>query len=241
MKVIMIVTAAGIGKRMGGDTKKQYLHIGGRPILFHTLNNISNSKMIDEIILVLSDETDIFYVKKYIIEKYNIDKITGFVLGGKERQDSVFNALEFIKKRENDLSNLIVSIHDGVRPFISDEIISNSINSLLNTSIIGSVVGVRVKDTIREINVNSLGETLNRDKLISIQTPQTFGFNTIYRAHIKAKESNFVSTDDAALVKQFSEKDNGSIITLVEGNYFNIKITTKEDLIFAEAILKIKP
>ena len=245
MKTIMIVTAAGIGKRMCGDTKKQYLHICGKPILYYTLNNISKSEIIDEIVLVLSDETDISFVKNEIIYKYGIKKITGYVLGGKERQDSVFNALKFIKDKEEKTDNfedLVISIHDGVRPFVSDEIIINSINSLNeNKSIIGSVVGVNVKDTIREIHrssekINSLEKTLDRDKLISIQTPQTFRFNTIYNAHLKAQNDIFYSTDDAALVKKYYKNKN-DIISLVEGNYFNIKITTKEDLIFAEAIL----
>ncbi len=246
MKTIMIVTAAGIGKRMGGNTKKQYLEIAGKPILYHTLNNISKSETIDEIILVLSDDGDISYVKKDIIEKYKITKVTGFVLGGKERQNSVFNALKFILESNEDTGKLIISIHDGVRPFISEKIILNSVNSLSddNSSVIlGSVVGVKVKDTIREIdrseNINSLEKTLNRDNLISIQTPQTFRFKTIYDAHLNANKNHFISTDDAALVIKYSEdKANTGKITLVEGDYFNIKITTKEDLIFAEAILR---
>ena len=244
MKTIMIITAAGIGKRMGSNTKKQYLNIGNKPILYYTLRNISHSIIIDEIVLVLSDNTDIEYVKKEIIEKYNIEKVTEFVLGGKERQDSVFNALELIKNKETDnLDDVIISIHDGVRPFVSENVIINSIHSISKKSVIGSVVGVNVKDTIREIDrsneLNSLEKTLDRDNLISIQTPQTFKFNTIYDAHSDAKRNNFLSTDDAALVKKYSKNKN-SIITLVEGDYFNIKITTKEDLTFAEAILVSK-
>ena len=225
-KITAIITAAGSGKRMGTDQKKQYLKLQNKPILYYTLKNFSECPAIDEIVLVLPQE-DIEYVKNEIIAKYKITKITTYVAGGKERQDSINNALNVLPCDKGD----IVVIHDGVRPFITDEIITESIEAARKHG--GAVAGVMVKDTIKELDSGVYSKTLQRDRLVAVQTPQTFQAGLIKEAYRNADKEGFYSTDDAALVEKYS----ATAVVFIEGSYFNIKITTPEDIIFAEAIL----
>ena len=227
-KTTAIITAAGTGKRMDSAIKKQYLELFGKPILTHTIEKFEKIDKIDDIILVCPKE-DIEFVKVEIIEKYNFTKIISVIAGGKERQHSVFNALQSTKCRYDD----IVLIHDGVRPFVSEDSILNSIENAIEFG--AAVVGVRPKNTIKTLRSGSINETLNRDELFSVQTPQVFQFDIIKNCYEKAFEDKFFSTDDSALVEKYADHIQ---VTPVEGDYFNIKITTEEDLIFAKAILE---
>lgn len=225
-KITAIITAAGSGKRMGTDQKKQYLKLQNKPILYYTLKRFSECPAINEIVLVLPQE-DFEYVKSEIIAKYGITKIAAYVAGGKERQDSINNALNILPCDKSD----IVVIHDGVRPFITDKIITESIEAARKYG--GAVAGVKVKDTIKELDSGVYSKTLQRDRLVAVQTPQTFQAELIKEAYRNADKDSFYSTDDAALVEKYSVTG----IVFIEGSYFNIKITTPEDIVFAEAIL----
>ena len=236
MNVFAIITAGGSGIRMSAGVRKQYIEIGNRPILAHTLNKFCVTSEINGIILTVPEE-DIETVKKIIVDKYKLSKISNILPGGAERQDSVYIALRNMKAENDD----IVLIHDGVRPFISRETIINCVRSLENSD--GSVVGIRPVDTVKTTSSNAIIDTLKREKLISVQTPQTFRYGMILKCHELAASEGFYVTDDSALAEKYGERILGRkpFIRIVEGNSFNIKITNQNDLILASALLKHLP
>lgn len=218
-----IVLAGGRGKRMNYHKSKQFIEIKGKPVLVYTLEKFIYNKSIDEVILVLpEDEVD--YCKKEVLQKYSL-KVDRIVIGGKERQDSVFNALEAMEKAN------IVLIHDGARPFISEKIIEEGIKY---ANIYGAAApGVTPKDTIKIKNEDNISvDTPDRNTLVAIQTPQCFKYDEIYQCHRKIKEENAIVTDDTSVVERYGHK-----VYLYEGDYTNIKITTPEDLILAERLI----
>lgn len=229
-KVTVVITAAGSGKRMNSGTKKQYLELQNKPILAYTIEVFEQIDHIDDIVLVCPKE-DIEFVKNDIVSKFGFNKIILVTAGGKERQNSVLNALNKIKCRYDD----IVLIHDGVRPFVSETSILNSIDAAVEFG--AAIVGVRPKNTAKILRNGSVYKTLNREELFSVQTPQAFQYDIINNCYKKAFAENFYSTDDSALVEKYADHIH---IVPVEGNYYNIKITTEEDLVFANAILKNK-
>ena len=218
-----IILAGGKGKRMGANVSKQYIEIDGKPILYYTLKRFSNCKDIDRIILVLpKDEID--YCKEEVLDKYSL-KVDLIVEGGKERQDSVNNALEQI------IDDEIVLIHDGARPFVSQRIINEGIKYARLYG--ASAPGVMPKDTIKiKSDENFSLSTPDRNTLVAIQTPQVFKFNIIKDCHRKVKEENLKVTDDTMVVELYGNK-----VYLYEGDYTNIKVTTPEDLILAEKLI----
>lgn len=223
-KTSVIIPAAGSGKRMGGNTSKQYLTIGDKPIITETLAVFNDSPYIDEIILV-SPAGDMPLMEK-MLKKYDLAKVSKIVKGGKERQDSISNGLGAL-----DQSSSIVLVHDGVRPFISDEIIKELIDTVNKYG--AAIVAVPVKDTVKKVLGASIVETMPREDLWLAQTPQAFRFEIIKAAYENAREKGIKGTDDASLVQAM-----GSDVKIVMGSYENIKITTPEDLVFAEAIKK---
>lgn len=218
-----IVLAGGRGKRMNYHKSKQFIEIKGKPVLVYTLEKFIYNKSIDEVILVLpEDEVD--YCKKEVLQRYSL-KVDRIVIGGKERQDSVFNALEAMEKTD------IVLIHDGARPFISEKIIEEGIKY---ANIYGAAApGVTPKDTIKVKNEDNISvDTPDRNTLVAVQTPQCFKYDEIYQCHRKIKEENAIVTDDTSVVEKYGHK-----VYLYEGDYTNIKITTPEDLILAERLI----
>jgi len=227
MQNIAIITAAGSGKRLGGSTKKQYLELGGKPLLYYTIRQFEAHPAIESIVLV-APQDDLEYVRQEIVEQFGFHKIIKIIAGGQERQDSIFNALQSLADYPAETRLLI---HDGVRPFITSDVLDAVIEKLKQS--ISTVVGVRVKDTIKEIDSDIYTQTLDRSRLIAVQTPQAFTLGLLAACYNLAQKENFYSTDDAALVEKYGLQS----VHLTAGSYFNIKITTAEDLIFAEAIL----
>jgi 2-C-methyl-D-erythritol 4-phosphate cytidylyltransferase len=226
VKTVALIVAGGSGKRMGHDRSKQYLMLGGVPIIVHTLRTFMEASSIDDIVLVVP-ERDIDYVKLSIIEQYGISKVTHMIAGGRKRQDSVRNGLEAMS---NDCH--VVVIHDGVRPFVSEELINTSVMKAIEDGAV--TVGVPVKDTVKSVTGDGIiKETLDRQELWLTQTPQTFTREIIQQAYRRAYEDNFYGTDEASLVERMNIK-----VTMVNGSYENIKITTAEDLAIGEYILK---
>ena len=218
-----IVLAGGRGKRMNYHKSKQFIEIKGKPVLVYTLEKFIYNKSIDEVILVLpEDEVD--YCKKEVLQRYSL-KVDRIVIGGKERQDSVFNALEAMETAD------IVLIHDGARPFINEKIIEEGIKY---ANIYGAAApGVTPKDTIKVKNEDNISvDTPDRNTLVAVQTPQCFKYDEIYQCHRKIKEENAIVTDDTSVVERYGHK-----VYLYEGDYTNIKITTPEDLILAERLI----
>lgn len=225
-KVTALIPAAGMGRRMGNAVAKQFLPLGDKPMLAHTLLAFQRASGIDEIIPVLSEE-DMESCLRDVIELYHITKVKTLVVGGRERHDSVANGL---KKLEKDAS--IVLVHDGVRPFVTQEMIQESIELAKKGECVA--VGVPLKDTIKEVDDKRIvRNTLERSRLWAIQTPQTFPVKILKRAYEESYRNKTFGTDDATLVER-----TGGKVRVIMGSYENIKITTPEDLLLAEEILK---
>lgn len=224
-----IVLAGGNGSRMHSEIKKQYMLIGGKPVLFYSLDTFQKSSIIDEIILVCGSE-EVNRCKKEIVEKYGFTKVKKVVAGGKERHDSVWEGLKAVGSCD------YVMIHDGARPFIDQNMLERIWEELLKVR--ACTVGMPVKDTIKLSDIKGFVEqTLPRERLWMIQTPQAFEYSLICQAHKRLAEGKMQGlkvTDDAMLVESMENLP----VKLVEGSYENIKITTPEDLVLAEAIQK---
>ena len=220
-----IILAGGKGKRMRSAISKQFIDIKGKPIIYYTLKKFSENKKIDNIIVVLPED-EVKYFKENILKKYEL-RINKIVIGGKERQDSVYNSLKSLKNSSTD----IVLIHDGARPFISERIINEGIKF---AEIYGAAApGVMPKDTIKVKNEKNFSiDTPNRANLVSIQTPQVFKFDEILECHEKIRYNGEKVTDDTMVVEKY-----GYSVYLYDGEYTNIKVTTPEDLILAERLI----
>lgn len=220
-----VIVAAGKGKRMGTEISKQFLPLCGKEILAHTVEAFEKAENIRDIVLVTGEES-LQDVKDMTLE-YGWKKVTAIIAGGKERQDSVWNGLQAVSEDTD-----IVLIHDGVRPFVTEEILDLSIETALEMG--GCVAGVPAKDTIKVCDSENIAVTTpDRSTLWQIQTPQTFRKSLIMRAYEQARKDGFMGTDDASLAEY-----SGSPVKVIMGSYRNIKITTKEDLIIGEAFLK---
>ena len=230
-KTVAIVLAAGQGKRMHSDVQKQYILINDRPVIFYALEKFQKS-FIDEIILVVGKgEKD--YCNREIVKKYNFTKVKNIVEGGSERYHSVANGLRVIE------GNGYVFIHDGARPFISEDILRRAYDAVKEFN--ACVVGMPVKDTIKVVDENRFAsQTPNREALWQVQTPQVFTINLAKEAYEKLfeneeelKKRGIQITDDAMVVETLMNKP----VKLVEGSYENIKITTPEDLKIAYSLV----
>ncbi|MCX7921090.1 MAG: 2-C-methyl-D-erythritol 4-phosphate cytidylyltransferase [Clostridia bacterium] len=220
-----VIVAAGRGTRMNMDINKQYIEVVGKPVLARTLQVFQDCDLIDEVVLVVNSH-DIVYCKQSVVDAYGFTKVKALVAGGSERQYSVYNGLSEVSSGCD-----VVLIHDGARPFVKEKSLSDSINAAREYG--ASCVAVPVKDTIKTGDKEGfVGETLDRSILWAIQTPQTFRYDLVMEAHRKAMEDGFLGTDDAVLVERI-----GYRMKLVMGSYDNIKITTQEDLVIAEAIV----
>lgn len=216
-KVTAIVLSAGMGKRMGTDKPKQYLEINEKPILYYTIKAFEESK-VDDIVIVCG-EKDIEYCTKEIVQYFNFNKVKKVVAGGKERYNSVYNALEEI----NDCDYVL--IHDGARPCIKPELINLMIDRVITDK--ACIMAVPVKDTIKIVDTGVIIDSPDRRTLWQAQTPQAFEFDGIreaYRSAIKKEEKQI--TDDAKVWSLCMDVP----VKIVEGEYENIKVTTKSDL-----------
>lgn len=221
----VVIVSAGKGSRMKADINKQFLKIGDKEVIAHTIDKFYNNKNIGEIIIVVREDEKEFF-QENIINKYGYKNIK-IAFGGKERQDSVYNGL-----KEADEKCEIVLIHDGARPFVTNEIIDKSIEGAKEYK--STIVGVPVKDTIKIVDENKdVCDTPNRSRLWAIQTPQVFDYSLIVKAHEKAKNNKYYGTDDSMLMEYL-----GYDVKVIEGSYDNIKITTPEDLKIAQEILR---
>ena len=222
-----IVLAAGQGKRMYSKIQKQFLEIGGKPILYYSMECFQKSPLIQDIILVTGEDM-ISYCQSEIVEKYGFTKVCKVTAGGKERYDSVYAGLLCCQDTD------YVYIHDGARPFVTEEMIQRGYEAVKRTN--ACVMGMPSKDTVKLADPSGyIKETPDRKIVWNIQTPQIFSYDLIRGAYesIRKKDMSNV-TDDAMVVEQ----ETGTKILLVEGSYQNIKITTPEDLAVAEAFLR---
>lgn len=220
-----VIVAAGKGRRMGTEISKQFLPLCGKEILAHTVEKFEKAACIRDIILVTGG--DALQDVRQMVQEYGWKKIISVTEGGKERQDSVFLGLQQVPQDTE-----IVLIHDGVRPFVTEEILERSIAAAKEIG--GCVAGVPAKDTIKVCDAEGFAiATPDRSTLRQIQTPQTFRRNEILAAYEKAKADGFLGTDDASVAEH-----SGFPVRVIMGSYSNIKITTKEDLLIGAAFLK---
>lgn len=225
-RITAIIAAAGSGKRMGGGIPKQYLSIGGIPILIKTIKAFEINAFIDHILVVTNAEY-VNFLKDELV-RFNIENID-VLAGGNQRQDSVYNGLKAMPQNTD-----YVIIHDGARPFVSPEIIADTLEAVLEKNAV--VAAVPLKDTItrqvlskkksfaREKSFAGL-EYFDRNSLFAVQTPQAFEKKLIMKAFKLAYKDGFYGTDEGMLVERL-----GHTVDIVHGEYANIKITTKEDL-----------
>ncbi len=226
MKCTALIPAAGQGKRMGAARSKPYLLLDEKPILLHTLLALEQCPLIDDVVLLV-EHGEIEHARASVVEAFGLAKVSAVRAGGPKRQDSVWEGLKTIAD-DCDL----VMVHDGVRPFVTQEILARAVQGAIDCG--ASVVGVPAKDTVKLVSAQKqVLETPDRAGVFLVQTPQTFRQAIVLEAYRQAMREGFYATDDAALVERL-----GVPITVVEGSYDNIKITTPEDLAIGEMIVK---
>jgi 2-C-methyl-D-erythritol 4-phosphate cytidylyltransferase len=223
----VVIAAAGTGSRMKSRINKQYMLLNSRPILSYSLDVFEKYEAVDEIVIVARPrETE--YCEKEIVKKFGYHKVKKVIPGGKQRQDSVWAGLLQLNQDTD-----YVAVHDGARPLLTSGLLDDLVKEAEEWG--AAIPGIYVKDTLKMVDRDGfVGNTLDRSSTVFIQTPQVFRFKEIYQAYAMALEEGFTSTDDAALFEKYIGR-----VKVVSGNYNNLKITTPEDLIIAEALLNM--
>ncbi|MBB5181758.1 2-C-methyl-D-erythritol 4-phosphate cytidylyltransferase [Planomicrobium koreense] len=223
MNYTVVLPAAGSGKRMKADKNKLLLELFGKPIFVYTLEVFQNDPACDAIWLAIKEE-ERGVIESYVA-KYGITKVKGYAQGGMERQDSVRACLEAIPPCG------VVLVHDAARPFIASRVIASLVEEAAHKG--AAIAAVPVKDTIKKAAGGIITETVDRNQLWMIQTPQAFTYELLLKAAQSANEAGFIGTDEAMLVERI-----GHPVHIVESTYENVKMTTPEDLIYGKAILE---
>ncbi|MBT2583612.1 2-C-methyl-D-erythritol 4-phosphate cytidylyltransferase [Planococcus sp. ISL-109] len=222
MNYTVVLPAAGSGKRMKANRNKLLLELSSKPIFIYTLEVFDRDPNCDGMWLaVKEDERQL--IEDYV-ERYSIKKVKGYATGGAERQDSVRAGLEMVEPCD------IVLVHDAARPFISPAVISELVQQASESG--AAIAGVPVKDTIKKVRDGLITETVDRQDLWMIQTPQAFRYELLLEAALLAQADAFLGTDEAMLVER-----TGHAVQIVESTYENVKMTTPDDLIYGKAIL----
>ena len=222
---VAIVPAAGRGLRMGGAVPKQFLAIGGLPLVVHSLRVLQAAASVDTIVLAVP-QSDIAYCQTEIVKEHGFSKVTKVVAGGPERQDSVRLALTAVGNEAD-----IVLVHDAVRPFLTVQMVQDVVKAARSAG--AAIVALPVRDTVKQVGAGHVIErTVDRKPLWLAQTPQAFRKDCLQEAHRKAQAEGVMATDDAFLVEWM-----GHPVTVVEGSGENIKVTRPEDMVIGEAIL----
>ena len=232
MKNAAVVLAGGSGKRMHADVPKQYMTLCGHPLLYYSLRAFEDS-FIDDIVLVTAAGEE-EHCRETIVERYGFDKVRAIVPGGKERYHSVIQGLKAVSTDAD-----YIFIHDGARPFITQEILERVLGDVQEKQ--ACVVGMPVKDTIKIADADGfVADTPKRASVWQVQTPQVFAANLIRRAYgeLEKEEADLLArgveiTDDAMIVELLTKQK----VFLAQGNYENIKITTPEDMKYAEWLM----
>ena len=222
MKYTVLLPAAGSGKRMGAGQNKLFLELRNIPILIHTLRVFDKDPSCDRIVLAVKKEEKVFIER--LIKEYCIRKVSDIVEGGEERQHSVYAALKAVSSKG------ILLVHDAARPFIHQVVIQQLVEVANTTG--AAVAAVRAKDTMKKVENGIIQETVDRESLWIIQTPQAFSYTILEKAERLAEAEHFLGTDEAMLVERLGER-----VHIVESTYDNVKMTTTEDLLYGEAIL----
>ena len=224
--VTAIIPAAGSGRRIGSSSHKQFMELGGKPVIIHTLERFQQSSAIDEIVVVFPPDN----VEEFssIITAYGFHKPIRFVAGGERRQDSVHQAFLSVNGKQTE----IVAIHDAVRPLVEVDLIQRVVERARLTG--AAIAAIQAVDTIKEVSSQDVVvATLNRSALRQVQTPQAFAYRIMREAFQRAYADGYYGTDDSSLVERI-----GIQVAVVPGSPLNIKITTPADVRYAELILR---
>ncbi|MCY8507629.1 2-C-methyl-D-erythritol 4-phosphate cytidylyltransferase [Bacillus atrophaeus] len=224
MNYDVVILAAGQGKRMKAGRNKLFIELKDAPVIIHTLRVFDSHRPCRKIILVINEHDHEDF--QGLLKQHSFDTAIEVVKGGNERQHSVYEGLKTIRQ-EN-----IVLVHDGARPFVKHKQIDKLIETAEQTG--AAILAVPVKDTIKRVQGSEVTETIERSSLWAVQTPQAFRLSLLMEAHREAERKGFLGTDDASLVEELE----GADVSVVEGDYTNIKLTTPDDLIAAEAIMR---
>lgn len=219
----VLIPAAGSGSRMGAGINKLFLELDDKPILMHTLDVFERDPACDG--MVISVKAEERSVIERMLERFSIMKVKVLVEGGAERQQSVAACISAHQ------TDGIVLVHDAARPFIRRDVIESLVATASEHG--AAIAGVAVKDTMKIVNDGIVKETVDRSKLWSIQTPQAFRYGILKEASDKAVADGFLGTDESMIVERI-----GIEVHIVESSYDNVKMTTKEDLLFGEILLK---
>lgn len=210
---------------MGGAVAKQFLALGGEPLVVHSLRVLQNSPVIDQIVLAVP-QVDLDYCLNDLAVRFGFSKITKVVAGGKERQDSVRHALEHVP-----VETEIVVVHDAVRPFLTERMVAEVVDAARRVG--GAIVALPMRDTVKQVGTeHRIERTVDRRPLWLAQTPQAFRRDRLLDVHRKAHAESVHATDDAFLFEWA-----GHHVVVVEGSGENIKVTRPEDMVIGEAIL----
>ena len=223
MSVCAVVPAGGTGTRMGGIVPKQFLELDGKPILYYTLKTLQDCGIISELILVVPEKEYDNACTDWLGKPEIVTKV---VVGGEKRQDSVYNGFCELSPQTE-----IVLVHDGVRPFLSHQMIQESVDAAREYG--AAITAIPVNDTIKRVDDSGLvSQTVDRDGLWRVQTPQVFRYELLEEAFKKANSEKFYGTDEATLIEHL-----GKPVKVVEGSEQNIKITRPEDLRLSEIFI----
>jgi 2-C-methyl-D-erythritol 4-phosphate cytidylyltransferase len=222
---IAIIAAAGTGSRMASDRPKQFLQLAGTPIIFHTLKPFELCDSIQEVIVVLPAEESAAFLAQ--AGKYGLRKLTRVVPGGATRADSVKRGLMAIRSATAE----IVAVHDGVRPFVTVEEITETVAAAQRDG--AAILATPVTDTIKLVEGDAVVKTVERRTLRHALTPQCFRYELLRRAYDQVDVDDPSLTDESALVERLGQR-----VTIVDGSPRNIKITTPRDLVIAETFLQ---
>jgi 2-C-methyl-D-erythritol 4-phosphate cytidylyltransferase len=222
---VAIIAAAGQGTRMGGERAKQFLELAGIPIIIHTLRRFEQCEVIQEIIVVLPAQESAEFLS--LADKYGLRKLAKVVPGGITRAESVLRGLRGVREATAE----IVAVHDGVRPFVTPEEITRTVEAARAHE--AAILVAPVTDTVKEVESEQVARTLKRGQVRRALTPQCFRYSVLRRAYEQADVLDPELTDDSVLVERLGTK-----VAIVEGNPRNIKITQPQDLAIAEVLLK---
>lgn len=223
--ISVVVPAAGSSTRIGGAINKQFMNLGQIPVIVHTLTVFQAIDEIAEILVVCRDWE--LALCQSLVDRYKLHKVRDIIIGGSTRQESVHNGIRRVAGKSD-----VIVVHDGARPLVTRDVICKCIETARLHG--AACTAVQVKDTIKASSLDGyISNTLERSVLWSAQTPQAFEANLLRHAYEEASKSGFVGTDDSSLVERVGHR-----VKLVRGSYENIKITTPEDFIIGESILR---
>jgi len=224
----VVIAAAGIGSRMNSKVNKQYIPLKGRPVIAYSLDTFEKIQQVDSIVIV-ANSNELDYCKNEIVKKYGYQKVTGVIPGGKQRQASVRAGLNYISG-----STDFVAVHDGARPLVTSQLVQDLLTEAEKWG--AAIPGVLARETLKTVDGDGMVvDTLDRSRIVVVQTPQIFKYDMLLEAYEKAYTEGVSGTDDASIFEKYMGR-----VRVVNSDNRNMKITTPEDIAVAESLMDFK-